>query len=69
MLLSNGEMIKNDVIESFNKAVANDENVREDGAIVWSFVDADMHMDLRAFYDADYISECMEVLADHYEGV
>lgn len=69
MLLSNGSMIKNDVIESFNAAVANDENVRKDGSIEWNFVDADMHMDLSAFYDADYISECMEVLADDYEGV
>jgi len=69
MLLPNGSMIKNDVIESFNAAVANDENVRADGSIEWNFVDADMHMDLRAIYSSDYIGECMEILADDYEGV
>lgn len=68
MLLSNGEMIKNDVIESFNAAVANDENIREDGSIDWDFVSADMCMDLKAFYNFDYIDECMEALADNYFG-
>jgi hypothetical protein len=69
MLLPNGSMIKNDVIESFNRAVADIENARADGSIEWNFVDADMHVDLSAFYSSEYIGECMEVLADDYEGV
>mgnify|MGYP000013902735 CR=1 FL=1 len=69
MLLPDGSMIKNDVIESFNAAVANDENVRADGSINWDFVDSDMCMDLSGLYSFDYINECLEVLADDYEGV
>jgi|DEB0MinimDraft_4_1074332.scaffolds.fasta_scaffold190856_2 hypothetical protein len=66
MLLPNGSMIKNDVIESFNTAVVKHENVRADGSIEWNFVDADMHMDLSGIYSSEYIGECMEVLADEF---
>lgn len=66
MLLSNGIMMKNDVIESFNTAVVKHENVRADGSIEWNFVDADMHMDLSGIYSSEYIGECMEVLADEF---
>ena len=67
MLLENGAMIKQDVINSFETAVANPENINADNTIYWNFVDADMHMDLTAFYASDYIVECMETLADAYE--
>ena len=66
MLLSNGIMMKNDVIEAFNTAVVKHENVRADGSIEWNFVDADMHMDLSGIYSSEYIGECMEVLADEF---
>ena len=66
MLLPNGSMIKNDVIESFNRAVANDENVRADGSINWDFVSADMSMDLGGIYNWDYINDCMDALADEW---
>ena len=66
MLLSNGIMMKNDVIKSFNTAVVKHENVRADGSIEWNFVDADMHMDLSGIYSSEYIGECMEVLADEF---
>lgn len=74
MLLENGSVIKQDVIDSFNRAVANPANQAtpdmynwqqwEEG-INWSFVDADMAIEL-ASYDYDYVYECFEVLADDY---
>ena len=67
MLLPNGSMIKNDVIESFNRAVENNENI-ESGVINWNFVESDMFMDLRMFYDSEYIIECFDVLADNLEA-
>ena len=66
MLLPNGSAIKNDVIESFNAAVANDENVRADGSIEWNFVDADLNIALGGFYSSDYLYECFDVLVDNY---
>ena len=68
MLLPNGSMIHNDVIESFKRAVENNENI-ESGEINWNFVESDMFMDLRMFYDSEYIIECFDVLADNLEGV
>ena len=68
MLLENGAMIKLDVINSFEKAVANPDNIKADNTIEWNFVDADMHMDLSDFYASEYIVECMETLADAYEA-
>ena len=68
MLLQDGSMIKNDVIESFNRAVENPENINTDGSINWNFVDADMNLDC-GYYAASYIAECFDVLADNFEGV
>ena len=66
MLLSNGSTIKNDVIESFNKAVANPENQTKGGGINWDFVDSDINIDLLGIYSAEYLYECLEVLVDNY---
>lgn len=66
MLLENGAVMKNDVIEAFNAAVANPENQHEGGGINWNFVDADLNLDLGAFYSADYLNECISVLVDNY---
>jgi hypothetical protein len=68
MLLPNGSAIKNDVIESFNRAVKNNENIQS-GEINWNFVESDMFMDLRMYYASEYIIECFDVLADNLEGV
>jgi hypothetical protein len=68
MLLPNGSAIKNDVIESFNRAVENNENIQS-GEINWNFVESDMFMDLRMYYASEYIIECFDVLADNLEGV
>jgi len=68
MLLPNGSAIKNDVIESFNRAVENNENIQS-GEINWNFVEHDMFMDLRDFYASEYIFECFDALADSLEGV
>lgn len=67
MLLPNGSAIKNDVIESFNRAVENNENIQS-GEINWNFVESDMFMDLRMFYASEYIIECFDVLADALEA-
>ena len=67
MLLPNGSAIKNDVIESFNRAVENNENIQS-GEINWNFVESDMFMDLRTFYASEYIIECFDVLADNLEA-
>jgi hypothetical protein len=66
MLLANGSMIKNDVIESFNAAVANPENQHVGGGINWNFVDADLNLDLGGLYSSEYLLECFEVLVDEY---
>lgn len=66
MLLSNGIMIKNDVIKSFKVAVANLENQHVGGGINWNFVDADLHLDLGGLYSSEYLLECFEVLVDEY---
>ena len=66
MLLSNGSMIKNDVIEAFNAAVTNEENINSSGGINWDFVDADLNMDLADFYSTDYLYECFEVLVEKF---
>lgn len=66
MLLENGAMIKNDVIEAFNNAVTNEENQHEGGGINWDFVDADLNIELGAFYDANYLYECFDVLVNNY---
>lgn len=66
MLLENGAAIKLDVINAFNKAVANKENQYEGGGMNWDFVDADLNIDLGMFYSADYLNECIAVLVDNY---
>jgi hypothetical protein len=60
MLLSNGAMIKNDVIEAFNKATT--------GGINWNFVDADLNLELSLWYTSEYLYECFEVLVDNFFG-
>jgi len=65
MLMSDGTLIKNDVIESFNAAVDNPENA-PDAGIIWDWVSADMHMDLSSIYNYNYIDECFDTLADKY---
>ena len=69
MLLPNGAMIKNDVIESFNKACGNSENWNANGSMNWNFVDADMNLDLGAFYSSDYLYECFKVLGENEQWV
>lgn len=65
MLLTNGSMIKNDVIESFNTAIADKFNLRPGVGTTdfWNFVESDMYMDLSSVYASTYIDECFEALA------
>ena len=66
MLLPYGEMIKNYVIEAFNAAVTNPENINSSGGINWNFVDADLQIDLGVIYSSDYLNDCFEVLVDNH---
>ena len=66
MLTSNGSMIKQDIINRFNEAVTDPENINSSGGINWNYVDADVHIALSAIYSSDYLSECMEVLVDNF---
>jgi hypothetical protein len=71
MLLSNGSAIKQDVIDSFNRAVEQPENIEQGIGTTdfWNFVEADMYCDLKVWYNETYIGECFDVLADNYENV
>ena len=66
MLTTDGAMIKNDVIEAFDAAVINPENINTSGGINWNFVDADLNIALGGFYSSDYLYECFDVLVDNY---
>jgi hypothetical protein len=66
MLLPYGTMIKNDVIEAFNAAVANPENINSTGGINWNFVDSDLQIGLGVIYNSDYLNDCFQVLVDRY---
>tara|TARA_R110001632_G_scaffold223533_1_gene355405 strand:+ start:2013 stop:2237 length:225 start_codon:yes stop_codon:yes gene_type:complete len=68
MLLPNGSTIKNDVIEAFNVAVTNPENINTSGGVHWDFVDADLNCDLGMFYSSNYLNDCIKVLADNYDN-
>jgi len=67
-LMNDGSVLKNDVIESFERAINSDENINADGSINWNFVDADMNMDLSGSYASSYIYEAFEFLADQVEA-
>ena len=68
MLTTYGAMIKNDVIEAFNAAVVNPENIHEGGGINWNFVEADIFIPLGVFYDTEYLNDCISVLVDNFFG-
>ena len=69
MLTTYGVMIKNDIIERFNKAVADPENRTQGGGINWNYVDADVHIAMSVIYSSDYLNDCMEVLVNkHFES-
>lgn len=69
MLLDNGSMIKQDVIDCFNAAVEDDFNTRPGvgSTDFWNFVESDMYTTLRIFYSSEYIDACFEKLADEFE--
>ena len=64
--INNGSMIKSDVIESFDKAIRNDFNLRPGfgSTDFWNFVESDMYIDLAGIYASSYIDECFEYMAD-----
>ena len=66
MLTTYGAMIKMDIIEAFDTAVAKAENQNTSGGINWNFVDADLSIDLGVFYNQDYINDCLGVLVDNF---
>ena len=66
MLTTYGAMIKNDVIEAFDAAVTNPENINSSGGINWNFVDSDLQIGLGVIYNSDYLNDCFAVLVDNY---
>jgi hypothetical protein len=66
MLTTYGAMIKMDVIEAFNKAVVNPDNIHQGGGINWNFVDSDLQIGLGVIYNSDYLNDCFAVLVDNY---
>jgi hypothetical protein len=58
--------INKDLIDSFNKAVTNADNIDSKGSIIWDFVSADVHMDLGDKYNFTYIDNSMDVLIDRH---
>ena len=66
MLASYGTMIKLDIIESFDKAVAKYENQTEDGTVIWNYVESDVHIENAVVYDSNYINDCFDVLVKNY---
>ena len=67
--LQNGSAIKADVIEAFDRAVEQPENIEKGTGSTdfWNNVEADMFFDLKVWYSSDYIIECFEALADEFE--
>ena len=67
MHLPNGSAIKQDVIESFDRAINNEFNLRPGfgSTDFWNFVESDMYMDLVGIYASTYIDECIETLCDN----
>ena len=66
MLLPNGSAIKNDVIDCFNEAIDNSENVNADGSINWNFVESDLYLELHGIYSAEYLDACFDVMVAEY---
>ena len=66
MMTSYGVMIKLDIIESFNNAVAKDENQTEDGTVNWNYVESDVFIENAVVYDYDYLCDCFDVLVENY---
>ena len=69
MLLPNGSMINQDVIDCFDAAVKCPFNLRPGFRTTdfWNFVESDMYQGLRMFYNSEYIDECFEALADNLD--
>ena len=53
--LQNGSAIHADIIEVFQKATNNPENINSSGGLNWSFVDADLCLELGDFYSLDHL--------------
>ena len=70
MLLENGSMIKQDVIESFEKAIKDDFNLRPgfNTTDFWNFVESNMYIELAGIYASSYIDECFNTLSDNLLG-
>ena len=58
------ECIDEIFVESFNKAINNPEN-RNGDDLIWDYVNADMHLDLKS-EPSDDINFAFEILADVY---
>lgn len=66
MLDKYGSMIRNDILESFDKAVDDPNNKSSNGSMNWDWVAADVHMDLGNFYCAQHLNDCVDTLIENY---
>jgi len=66
--LDDGTAIKNDVIQSFNRAVQSEDNLAKgfNTTNFWNFVHSDMYFDLHHVngYADTYIDQCFDKLAE-----
>tara|TARA_B110000977_G_scaffold2814_1_gene3861 strand:+ start:6355 stop:6675 length:321 start_codon:yes stop_codon:yes gene_type:complete len=64
--LNTDQFITADVVFSFQKAIADKDNLDQGfgSTSFWNFVSADMHMDLSKQYDDTYIDESFDFMAD-----
>jgi hypothetical protein len=64
--LNTMQFITEDVVFSFQKAIANKNNLEQKfgSTNFWNFVSADMHMDLKKRYDTKYIDESFDFLTE-----
>ena len=64
--LEDGTAIKNDVVESFNRAVAAEDNLAKgfNTTSFWNFVHSDMYFDLHHVNADTYIDQCFDKLAE-----
>jgi len=60
-------IISTELARAFNQAVTSTENLWEDGAVNWNYVDADVHMVLLGAVPDNYVDQ-FDYLADCYTG-
>jgi len=58
------EAIEEEFVVSYNKAINNPENRGPQDTLIWDYVNADMHLDLKHEFKHDDINFAFELLTD-----